>query len=178
MCQVLAVSSSGYYAWRRRPPSRQQRANERLVKRIHTVHVQSRQTYGSPRITEALQSGGDVCGHNRVARLMQMHGIRAKMSKLFKQTTKSDPSAWGAPNILAQDFHAAYPYQVWVSDITYIRTGEGWLYLCMVMDLFSRPIIGWVMESYLTKALVQQAFDMAYHRTQPGRGGDFSLGPW
>ena len=92
------------------------------------------------------------------------------MSKGFKQTTKSDPSARVAPNVLAQDFHAAGPNQTWVSDITYIRTGEGWLYLCMVMDLFSRQVIGWAMESYLTQALVQQAFTMACHHTQPGRG--------
>ena len=170
MCPVLDVSSSGYYAWRRRPPSPRQQANEALVAQIQIVHKQSRQTYGSPRITEELQEQGHVCGHNRVARLMRTHGIRAKMSKGFKQTTKSDPSARVAPNVLAQDFHAAGPNQTWVSDITYIRTGEGWLYLCMVMDLFSRQVIGWAMESYLTQALVQQAFTMACHHTQPGRG--------
>lgn len=170
MCPVLDVSSSGYYAWHRRPPSRRQQANEALVAQIQIVHKQSRQTYGSPRITEELQEQGHVCGHNRVARLMQTHDIRAKMSKVFKQTTKSDPSARVAPNVLAQDFHAAGPNQTWVSDITYIRTGEGWLYLCMVMDLFSRQVIGWAMESYLTQALVQQAFTMACHPTPPGRG--------
>lgn len=170
LCPVLDVSSSGYYAWRCRPPSPRQQANEALVAQIQIVHKQSRQTYGSPRITEELQEQGHACGHNRVARLMQTHDIRAKMNKTFKQTTKSNPSAWAAPNVLAQDFHAAGPNQTWVSDITYIRTGEGWLYLCMVMDLFSRQIIGWAMESYLTQALVQQAFTMAYHHTQPGQG--------
>ncbi len=170
MCQVLDVSPSGYYAWRRRSKSRRQQANEALVEKIHTVHEASRQTYGSPRITQALQAEGEVCGHNRVARLMQAHGVRAKMTKAFKRTTQSDPSAQVAPNLLAQDFHTTFPHQTWVSDITYLWTGEGWLYLCIVMELFSRQIIGWAMEAYLTKALVQQAFDMACQRTQPGRG--------
>jgi putative transposase len=170
MCQALDVSPSGYYAWRRRPPSQRQQANEALVEKIKTVHKENRSTYGSPRITRALQAEGQVCSQNRVARLMKTHGICAKMGKVFKRTTQSDPSAWASPNLLAQDFHAFFLNQTWVSDITYIRTGEGWLYLCIIMDLFSRQIIGWAMESYLTKALVQQAFDMACHRSQPGRG--------
>lgn len=170
MCQALDVSSSGYYAWRRRPKSQRQQANEGLVEKIKTIHQESRQIYGSPRITEALQAQGYTCGHNRVARLMQVQGIRAKMGKVFKRTTKPDPSAWGAPNLLAQDFHAGGPNQTWMSDITYIRTGEGWLYLCIILDLFSRQILGWAMESYLTKALVQQAFEMACDRAQPDPG--------
>ena len=170
MCQVLEVSPSGYYAWRRRPKSRRQQANEALIEKIHAVHEGSRQTYGSPRITQALQAAGEICGHNRVARLMKVHGIRAKMPKVFKMTTRPDPSAGVAPNLLAQDFHTTFPNQTWVSDITYIWTDEGWLYLCIVMDLFSRQIIGWAMEAYLTKTLVQQALAMACQRTQPGRG--------
>ena len=100
---------------------------------------------------------------------MKAHGLRAKMGKVFKRTTKPDPSAWVAPNVLTQDFHAYFPNQTWMSDITYIRTGEGWLYLCIILDLFSRQIIAWAVESYRTNALVQQAFEMACYRTQPGR---------
>jgi len=104
MCQALDVSASGYYAWRRRPQSQRQQANEALVEKIKKVHQENRQTYGSPRITQALPAEGQICSPNRVARLMKIHGIRAKMGKAFKRTTKADPSALVAPNLLAQDF--------------------------------------------------------------------------
>jgi transposase InsO family protein len=170
MCQVLDISPSGYYAWRGRPPSRRQEENEALVEQIHTVHEQSRRTYGSPRITEELQAQGVSCSRNRVARLMKEHGIQVKVKPAFKVTTCSKHERPIAPNLLQQDFAVDQPNRVWISDISYIATGEGWLYLCIVMDLFARKIIGWSMQTTLSQQLVLAAFDMAYQRTQPGEG--------
>lgn len=170
MCQVLAVAPSGYYAWRRRPPSPRQQANDVLVEHIQTAYTQSRGTYGSPRITEELQAQGVPCSRNRVARLMKEQGIQVKAKPAFKVTTQSDHDQPIAPNLLQQDFAVDQPNRVWVSDISYIATGEGWLYLCIVMDLFARNIIGWSMQTTLSQSLVLDAFDMAYQRTQPDAG--------
>ena len=166
MCQVLAVAPSGYYAWRRRPPSPRQQANDVLVEHIQTAHTQSRGTYGSPRIAEELQAQGVPCSRNRIARLMKEQGIQVKAKPAFKVTTQSDHDQPIAPNLLQQDFAVDQPNRVWVSDISYIATGEGWLYLCIVMDLFARKIIGWSMQTTLGQSLVLDAFDMAYQRTQ------------
>jgi len=170
MCQVLAVAPSGYYAWRRRPPSPRQQANDVLVEHIQTAHTQSRGTYGSPRIAEELQAQGVPCSRNRIARLMKEQGIQVKAKPAFKVTTQSDHDQPIAPNLLQQDFAVDQPNRVWVSDISYIATGEGWLYLCIVMDLFARKIIGWSMQTTLGQSLVLDAFDMAYQRTQPDAG--------
>ena len=167
MCQVLEVAPSGYYAWHRRPPSRRQQANDVWVEPIQTAHTQSRGTYGSPRITEELQAQGVPCSRNRVARLMKEQGIQVNVKPTFKVTTQSDHDQPIAPNLLQQDFAVNQPNRVWVSDISYIATGEGWLYLCIVMDLFARNIIGWSMQTTLSQQLVLDAFDMAYQRTQP-----------
>ena len=170
MCQVLAVAPSGYYAWRRRPPSPRQQANDVLVEHIQTAHTQSRGTYGSPRIAEELQAQGVPCSRNRIARLMKEQGIQVNVKPTFKVTTQSDHDQPIAPNLLQQDFAVNQPNRVWVSDISYIATGEGWLYLCIVMDLFARNIIGWSMQTTLGQSLVLDAFDMAYQRTQPDAG--------
>lgn len=165
MCQTLAVSRSGYYAWRTRPPSQRQQANRAMLEQIKSMHQVSRQTYGSPRIHAALQRQGVHCGRNRVARLMHTHGIAAsKPKKRYPVTTQRQPGASAAPNLLRQDFSARAPNQKWVADITYIDTAEGWLYLAPVLDLFSRFVVGWSMADHMQTSLVEDALRMAFSR--------------
>ena len=161
MCRTLDVSSSGYYAWRKRPVSEREMANQELVKKIKAVHTDSQQTYGSPRVYKALRAQGYCCNHKRVERLMRINDIRAKQSKRYKITTHSNHSHPLAPNLLARNFEAQRPNEKWVSDITYIPTAEGWLYLAGVMDLHSRKIVGWAMDQRMTSELVCSAFKMA-----------------
>ena len=158
---MLLVSRSGYYAWRRRPESERFGANRKLVVAIREVHRQSRETYGSPRVHQALLHRGIACGVHRVARLMRVNEIRAKAPRKFRVTTKSDHRRPVAPNILARDFEATYPNQKWAGDITYIPTGEGWLYLAVVVDLFSRMVVGWSMKPYMSAELACDALRMA-----------------
>lgn len=170
LCQVLGVSVSGYYAWRKRPASKRQRDTEQLLEKIRSIHVDSHETYGSPRVHAQLRKQGVRCSRNRVARLMSSHQIRAKQPRRRIRTTQSDPGLPVAPNLLEQDFSAQRPNQKWVSDITYIPTGEGWLYLAVVMDLFSRRIVGWAMAARMTRELVLQALRMACKQRQPAQG--------
>jgi transposase InsO family protein len=170
MCKVLEVSRSGYYAWRGRPPSEREMANRRLYKKIEAVYNESHKTYGSPRIYAALKQQGIACSENRVARLMRLHGLEAQQAKRFKTTTKRDQAAKTAPNLLAGDFSAERPNQKWVTDITYIRTGEGWLYLAAVLDLFSRRVVGWEMSDRMTGDLTLQALKMAVQQRQVDPG--------
>jgi len=171
MCQVLRVGRSGYYAWRKRPKSQRAQANQELLVKIKQVHQASRQTYGSPRIQAALQHQGVVCGRNRVARLMQGAGIHGKQrAKRHPMTTQRQPGAVPAPNLLAQDFSSPAPNRKWVADITYIETGEGWLYLAPVLDLFSRMVVGWAMADHMQTSLVEAAFEMAVTRRHPQVG--------
>ena len=142
MCEVLQVSRSGYYAWLRRPQSKRSVENERLVEQIKDIHQQSRQTYGSPRIHDELQDMKIICSQNRVARLMRQHGIAAEKKRKFVRTTDSNHSLPVAPNRLNQQFEVDRPDVVWTADITYIWTGQGWLYLAVVLDLFSRRVVG------------------------------------
>ena len=136
MCKVLNVSPSGYYAWRKRPVSKREMANQELYKKIKAVYNQNHEVYGSPRIYRALKDQGVVCSENRVARLMRLRGLRAKQSKCYKVTTKRNKAHPVAPNLLKRDFVADRPNQKWLTDITYIPTQEGWLYLAVVLDLF------------------------------------------
>ena len=170
LCRVVGVAPSGYYAWRQRPASQRQADNERLVERIRQVHQASRQTYGSPRITVELREGGEGCNHKRVERLMRLHGIRAKSPRRFVRTTDSNHSQPVADNLLNQQFEAEAPNRVWTADITYIDTAEGWLYLAVVMDLFSRRIVGWAMAEHMLTSLVEEALKMALARRQPADG--------
>ena len=170
MCQVLGVSVSGYYAWRTRLPSRREMANRALLKAIRVAYQASRQTYGSPRIHAELVAKGFRCGENRVARLMRAHEIQAKRKKRRKITTDRNHDYPIAPNLLQQDFTAQAPNQKWLSDLTYIPTAEGWLYLAAVMDLFSRKIVGWALDNRMTSALVQRALQMALATRQPPAG--------
>ncbi len=150
MCEVLSVSRSGYYAWRKNPESKRKQSNNKLRKKIRTVHRNSRETYGSPRVYQVLKQQGKVCSKNRVARLMREDGLKAKTKKRFKATTNSKYSFPVAPNLLDRDFSPEEPNQVYPGDITYIWTTEGWLSLPVVIDLFSRSVVGWAMDKRMT----------------------------
>lgn len=171
MCQVLGVSASGYYAWRQRRPSARQKANEAMVKRIRAIHAESDATYGSPRVHADLVAQGIQCNKKRVERLMRIHHIQAKHRKRWRpRTTDSRHNLPVAPNVLNREFEAEAPDQKWVTDITYIPTAEGWLYLAAVMDLYSRRIVGWSMASRQTSKLVKDALKLAVAQRQPGAG--------
>lgn len=167
MCRVLQVSRSGYYVWRRRPFSKRDEENRVLMERIKTIHQQSQRTYGSPRMHKQLRQEGYVCGENRVRRLMQVHGIRAKQKRRFRITTDSNHTHPVVENRLRRNFNAVKPNDGWVSDITYIKTEEGWLYLAVVMDLFSRRIVGWSMQKTLSQQLTLDALHMAIQQRNP-----------
>ena len=168
MCQVLKVSPSGYYAWLKRAPSQRQQANEQLLAAIRQVHQDSRQTYGSPRVHAVLKQQGMRVGRKRIARLMRVHGVVGKGPRRKRpRTTQRTPGALAAPNLLAQDFTASRPDEKWLGDITFIETLEGWLYLALVMDLFSRAIVGWSMADHLRATLVEQALGLALGRRRP-----------
>jgi putative transposase len=170
MCNELNVSSSGYYAWCKRPPSEREMANQELYKEIKTVYNDNHGTYGSPRIYRELDEQGVACSENRVARLMRLRGLRAKQSRRYKTTTKRNKAHPVTPNLLKRDFVADQPDQKWLSDITYIPTAEGWLYLAAILDLYTRRIVGWAMSGRMTSALTVKALDMAIQQRQPGAG--------
>ena len=171
MCHVLGVQRSGYYAWRKRTPGARAEADAALVERIRAEHAASRKTYGSPRIQIVLQRQGVVCGKNRVARLMRLHGIVAQKRQTWHPTTtQRQPGVIPAPNRLDQDFTAADPNRKWVSDFTYIATAEGWLYLAVVIDLYSRKVVGWAMTAQMDTALVETALRMALVGRRPPAG--------
>lgn len=170
LCRMLSVSPSGYYAWRKRPISAREMANQELLEKIKAVHAASHSTYGSPRIHRQLQSQGVKCSKNRVARLMRLHGIRGRQHRRYKGCTKPNKSHRPAPNLLNGDFTAQRPNQKWLCDITYIRTGEGWLYVALVMDLYSRRVVGWGMSHRMTSDLTKTALRMAFACRQPEQG--------
>ena len=167
MCTVLNVSPSGYYVWRKRPVSKREMANRELYKKIKVVYNENHGVYGSPRIYRALKRRGVACSENRVARLMRLRGLQAKQTKRYKATTKRNKAHPVAPNLLKQDFVADWPNQKWLTDITYIPTQEGWLYLAVVLDLFSRRIIGWAMSDRMTSDLTMDALKMAIRQRRP-----------
>ena len=170
MCRVLKISKSGYYAWKVRPQSKRARENEKLDHHIKTIYRKNRGTYGSPRITKALNKQNIACSENRVAKRMCINGIHAKTKKRFKVTTNSKHNHPVAKNLLGQKFNAQRPNQLWASDITYIWTQEGWLYLAVIVDLFSRRIVGWAMSNHLGQELVLNAFKQAIWRRRPQSG--------
>lgn len=161
MCQTLEVGSSGFYAWLKRPESPRSQENRRLLMEIKMAHEKSRKTYGSPRIHAELSGNGHACSKHRVARLMRQHGIVSKHKRKFKATTNSAHSYPVAENLLQRRFDVYGPGQCWVSDITYIPTREGWLYLSATLDLFHRKVIGWAMGRWITRQLVIDALKMA-----------------
>jgi len=166
MCKVLKVSRSGYYAWRTRPVSAREMANQRLYVQIKAVYDAYEGVYGSPRIYHELKDLV-ACSENRIARLMRLRGLRAKQSKRFRTTTKRNRKHRVAPNILKRDFKAERPNQKWLTDITYIPTQEGWLYLAAVLDLYARRIVGWSMSERMTSALTIGALQMAIRLRRP-----------
>jgi putative transposase len=161
MCNVLDVSRSSYYAWLSRPESARKKENRSLAVRIKAIHGQKRKTYGSPRIHQELNENGVKCSRNRVARIMKQEGVKAIVPRKYKATTDSKHNLPVAPNLLKQDFDIKEPNKVWLADITYISTLEGWLYLAAVMDLGCRRIKGWSMSNSLTKELALDALKMA-----------------
>ena len=170
MCKILSVSRSGFYRWKKRPISKRDLSNYKLLFYIRQIHAESKKTYGSPRMTAALKAKGIKCNHKRVERLMREHGIYAKTKKKFKVTTHSKHKRPIAKNLIKMDFTASEPNSVWTSDITYIWTREGWLYLAVFMDLYSRSIVGWSMNNRLTDDLVINAFKKALWSRSPPLG--------
>ena len=170
MCKALRVSPSGYYAWRKRPVSAREMANRELVKKIETVYYDSHETYGSPRVYHELKAQDVACSENRIARLMRLRGLRAKQVRRYKSTTKRNKRHPVAPNLLKRDFRADRPDHKWLTDITYIPTQEGWLYLAVILDLYNRGIVGWAMSERMTSALTIRALKMAIRERRPGAG--------
>lgn len=166
----MQVSLSGYYGWRERPESTRKQENERIVAEIKEIHKQSRQTYGSPRIHVDLVERGICCSEKRVARLMRIHQITAKRKRKFVVTTDSRHGLPVAENKLNQQFSAGKPDEKWVTDITYVWTREGWLYLAVVLDLFSRKVVGWAMDQNMERGLVMNALQMALLARSPQQG--------
>ncbi len=170
-CRVLRVSRSGFYAWCRRAPSDRAQRREVLGQCIREVHEQSRANYGSPRVYKALVAQGESVCVNTVAKVMNSLQIKAKTAKAFVPcTTDSDHHAPVAPNTLDREFDAPSRDRKWVTDMTYIATDEGWLYLAVVMDLFSRRVVGWSMTDHMRSELVTDALKMAVAHRRPGRG--------
>ena len=167
MCRLLEVSSSGYYAWRVRPESQRAQTDRELTGVIRRLHAQSKGVYGSPKMRDELNDEGYRHGRHKVARLMRLAGLRGCPKRRFKVTTERDPSHPVAQNLLGQDFTAKAPNQRWASDITYISTYQGWLYLAVVMDLHSRRIVGWSMSRWINRHLVIDALSMAIGARQP-----------
>lgn len=167
LCKVLSVSSSGYYDWVDRPESMRSKTNHRLQTKIRCYHKASYSTYGSPRIHRDLQASGEKVSVNRVARLMKQDGIQSKMAKRFVITTNSKNTSQPAPDQLKRKFKVNMPNQAWVSDTTFIPTRQGWLYLAVIVDLYSRQVIGWSMSERNDRALVSSALSMAiWHRSK------------
>ncbi len=170
MCRVLLVARSGYYSWLKRPSGVRTSSNRTLDVQIRQVFAEHKQRYGAPRITDELNDRGIACSRNRVARRMKTMGLRGIQAKKFKVTTDSNHNKPVAPDLLEQDFTAVQPNQKWVSDITYVWTDEGWLYLAVVMDLYSRAIVGWAMDKRMTQQLVIDALTMALFRRRFPKG--------
>ncbi len=173
LCRVLKVSKSGFYGWRGRPPSARAKADEALAERIGHVHRDSRETYGAPRVHAELRSFGVRCGRKRVARLMREAGLvgcggpRKRM-----RTTRRDGAerAPAAPDLVKRNFAPEAPNRLWVADITYARSWEGWIYLAFVLDAYSRKVVGWSMANHLRTELVLDALNMAIHNRRPAAG--------
>jgi transposase InsO family protein len=170
LCRVLEVSRSGFYSWLKRPHSERQRQNDALVAQIHVLHRENRGVYGSPRIYQALRAAGYSAGKHRVARLMRFEGLRARAARRFRSiaTRRSDFPA--APNLVLRNFRAAAPNRLWVADITQIRTREGWLFLAVIVDVFSRRVVGWATADRISHALTLQALRNALRARRPAPG--------
>jgi len=167
LCRLLGVSRSGYYAWQNRPPSDRAKANAELTEEIRDIHLWSRGTYGSPRVHAELRARGHAVGVNRVARLMREAGLRGVSRRRPVTTTRRDEGVLPAPDLVDRDFEATGPDRLWVADITYVPTTAGFFYLSVVLDAWSRRVVGWSMATHLKTKLVLDALDMAVHQRQP-----------
>ena len=170
MGRVLEVSCSGYYAWADRQPSKRACEDERLKIAIRAAHTQSRHTYGARRLQPQLAADGFQAGRDRIARLRREMGLRCRQKRKFKATTNSRHDLPVAPNLLEQTFTPQGPNQIWVTDLTYIATDEGWLYLAIVLDLFNREVVGWSLKPRMTADIVTDALTMACFRKRPAVG--------
>lgn len=170
MCRVLDVTRSGYYAWKRRGESPRDEENRRLDADLQRLYNFHKGRYGAPRLTLDLRAEGWRASRRRVAKRLRMLGLRAKAARKFKATTQSKHGLPTAPNRLEQDFTAAAPNRVWLADITYVGTDEGWLYLAVVLDVYSRAVVGWAMAERITRDLVIAALTMAVWRRRPAPG--------
>ena len=167
MCRVLDVSTSGYYAWRKRAPSLRAQQDARLTAQIREIHVRSDRTYGAPRIHAELAAEGVRVGRKRVARLMRAANLRGVSRRKSPRTTRRAPAAQPAPDLVERDFTATGPDELWVADITYVATWAGFLYLAIVVDAWSRRVIGWAMANHLRTELVLSALEMAIQQRRP-----------
>lgn len=170
MCRILEVSRAGYYAWRGREESARAQADRRLLLEIQAAHQASRRTYGSPRIHRDLREQGHPAGRHRIARLMRENGLRGRRRRRFRTTTQSNHAHAVAPNLLQRQFSIDEPNRAWVTDLTYVWTLEGWLYLGVILDLYSRRVVGWAMGSRIDQALTLRALDMALTLRAPSPG--------
>ena len=170
LCRTLEVSRAGFYAWHLRPPAARTQQDQRLGVEIQAIHAESRQRYGSPRVHAELRARGQRLGRKRVARLMRQQGLCARRRRRFRVTTDSKHAFPVAPNVLARQFAVVAPDTAWVTDITYLWTREGWLYLAVILDLFSRAVVGWAMSAHITRHLTLQALTMALGRRRPPQG--------
>jgi len=170
MCRVLGVSPSGFWAWATRPPSDRSTTDAALTERIAAIHARSRGTYGAPRVQAELAAMGVGCGRKRVARLMRAAGLAGVHRRRFVTTTVRDPDATPAPDLVKRGFTATAPDRLWVADITALPTWQGFLYLAIVLDAWSRRVVGWSMDGRASADLVTRALDMALDRRRPAEG--------
>jgi putative transposase len=169
MARVLGASEAGYHAWRKRPPSKRQEADTKLLQRVRTIHASSRQTYGAPRMHAELRAGGEKHGRKRIARLMRAAGlVGASRRRSGIITTRRDREARPAPDLVDRKFAAPGPNRLWVADITFVPTASGFLYLAVVLDAWSRKIVGWAMANHIRAELVVDALEMAIGQRRPG----------
>ena len=166
----MQVSRSGYYAWRKRGKSSRQKENERLIPVVRAAHKKSKGTYGARRLAKEIEAHGSSCGRAKAGTLMKLADVAAKQKKKFKATTDSKHNLPVAPNLLNRQFEVKEPDTVYVSDITYIWTHEGWLYLAVIIDLFSRQVVGWSLSNRMTGKMIMNALRMAIWRRRPFRG--------
>jgi putative transposase len=170
LCRVLGVSRSGFHAWLRRPLSARAVSDQLLLERVRQLHLASRRTYGSPRIYRDLRADGVAVGRKRVERLMRQAGISGTVKRRRGHTTVRVPGVRVADDLVKRDFQPAAPDQLWVADITYLRTWQGWLYLAVVVDCYSRRVVGWALEDNMRAELVVDALEQALQRRRPQRG--------
>jgi putative transposase len=170
MCQILQISRSGYYDWRVRQDSERSRRDRVLLQEIRRIHQQTKEAYGATKTWQALRQSGTVCGKHRVARLRRQAGIEARRKRKFRLASKSRNTAPAAPNLLRWPFTADHPDQIWVTDVTFIPTRSGWLYLAAMIDLHTRRVVGWSMKDRPNQELVNEALMMAVEQRRPKPG--------